>query len=107
VGALAEVGCGKRPPEVVERLGAADDAWAILMPELTALRGETAGCPVEEVDGSGVVAGADVFADADGKVGSAAVPEVGRGERPSEVLELAQSVRDPGRCLRPELIARS
>jgi hypothetical protein len=92
---------------VVERLGAADDAWAILMPELTALRGETAGCPVEDVDGSGL-AGANVFAaNADGKVGSAAVPEVGRGERSAEVFELAQCVRDPGRSLRPELIAGS
>jgi hypothetical protein len=59
------------------------------------------------VDGSGPV-GADVFvADADGKIGSPAVAEVGRGERSAEAIELAQCVGDPGRGLSPELIPGS
>src|SRR4051794_17493199 len=69
---------GGLPREVVPRLGRALDAGGVLVPDLVA-RGVQAGGveAVDDVDGPGVVDGADVLArDADGQVVAAVAIEV-------------------------------
>src|SRR5690606_15563756 len=92
-----EVPRGDGGAEEVVDLGRAEDAGAVLVPELVPGVGEAAGVAVEHVDGAGAILPArPVAVDADGEVVEPVAVEVARGEGVAEEVVGLRRAEDLG-----------
>src|SRR5436190_12089011 len=100
-----QVARGQGVAEVVELLGAAEHAGAVLAPELVPGRREPLRAAVEDADRAGAPAVGDGLAgNTDGQVGPPVAVEVTRGQGSTKVVARVGGVGDAGAVLTPELV---